>query len=236
MIKNYVGFSLDMSGSMSSLTGPAKADYERQIASLREAASVNSDPFGAGSGYREPVDTIVSVVFNGIGSPARVERHLVNCSLGAVPPLQRYSATGTSTPLFDSVGELIEIFEALPDARDPNVAFLITVITDGYENGSIKWDARRLARKMAELSATDRWTFVFRVPRNHARGLTANFGIPPGNVLEWDQTREGMEVASQMAAQSVGSYYDGLRRGVRSTKGFFTDLSNVDPATIKSEK
>jgi hypothetical protein len=164
MIKNYIGFSLDMSYSMTSggLTRAAMNDYNRQIEGIRALAV--------------DIDTIVSVVFNGVGDEGRVQRHVINSSMSALRLMTSYVAKGASTPLLDSVGELIDIFEAVPDAKDPGVSFLVETITDGQENSSKRYRQwSDLVRKMRELQATDRWTFIFRVPFG---GLQATVGKP----------------------------------------------------------
>lgn len=220
-MKQYIGISRDHSASMEPLRQPAMRDYNEMIASIRDAASVNS------------IDTVVSVVKCGHGTRAIVARDIVNSSVHALQPLERYEADAGGTPLWDSVGELIDIFSTLPDANDPNVAFLVTVITDGEENRSYKWTAMRLINRMRELQATDRWTFVFRVPRGYGRTL-AKFGVPEGNILEWEQTAKGLEKTSTETQTALRSYFDGRSRGINSTQTFYTSLKDVSQAEIKA--
>jgi hypothetical protein len=107
--KQYVGISRDHSGSMSSLRHAAIKDYNDGIKAIKTAANDNN------------IDTVASVVSCGIGSG--VQREVVNSSISALTPLTSYTVDG-GTPLFDSVGELIEIFKSVPDYRNPNVTFL----------------------------------------------------------------------------------------------------------------
>lgn len=229
--KNYIGISRDHSGSMSSIATAAARDYNNNINSIREANEA------------EKQDTIVSVVKCGVNSALNgIEREI---SLSTVSRLQAlnenyYGANGSYTPLFDSVGDLIEQFESVPDAKDPNVSFLIMVITDGQNNRSYNWDGPRLARKIAELQATDHWTFIFRVPRpgygiNYKQDLV-RMGIPEGNILEWDQTTRGVEVASQATNVAFRSFYKSRSLGATSSKGFYTtDMSAVSKQTVKAK-
>lgn len=107
-------------------------------------------------------------------------------------------------PLFDSVDKLIDLLSAAPDANDPSVSFLVMVITDGEENSSmIKGPA--LAAKIRNRQATDRWTFVFRVPFGGKAELV-RLGIPAGNIQEWEQTEEGYREATQVTTRSVTDY------------------------------
>lgn len=222
-MKNYIGISRDHSGSMSSIARAAARDYNGTIDGIRKAAAT------------ENIDTIVSVVKCGVGSRATVDRESVNSSITVLQPLNenQYKTDGSGTPLFDSVGELITMLESAPDAKDPDVTFLVMAITDGEENASRRWSGRSLAEKIKQLQATDRWTFVFRVPRGYTRNLTA-YGIPEGNILEWEQTTHGMEKSTTITTQAFTNFYSGLKSGVRSTTKFYTNLKDVDDKTIKA--
>lgn len=220
MVKNYIGISRDHSASMRPITRAAARDYNDNIASIREASLANNQ------------DTIVSVVECGSGWTDQVRRDIVNSNVTTLQPITEYSANGSGTPLFDSVGELIELFESVPDANDPNVSFLVMAVTDGAENRSRKYSAAKLAAKIRELQNTDRWTFVFRVPRGYA-GHLSRLGIPEGNILEWEQTTRGVEIASQATRDAFDSYYTARSRGATSTKKFYADLSNVTSKDVQ---
>lgn len=215
-MKNYLGFSRDHSGSMSTIAKAAARDYNSQIVSIRDASIKHNQT------------TIVSVVECGYGYTDRVRRVITNSAVTVLEPLNenQYSAKGRGTPLWDSVGELIEIFEAVPDKDDKEVSFLITVTTDGEENSSCKYSITSIISKMTQLQNTDRWSFVFRVPRGAGRKL-ARLGIPEGNILEWDQTQRGVEVASQATSQAFDQYFTDRAAGKTATRKFYADLSNV---------
>lgn len=217
MKKNYIGISRDHSGSMQSISRAAARDYNDNIASIKEATLANNQ------------DTIVSVV----EADAYVRRVVVNSNVTALQPLNENAYhCGGMTPLFDSVGELIEMFEGVPDANDPNVSFLVMAVTDGAENASRKYTAAKLSEKIRRLQKTDRWTFVFRVPRGYSRHLI-NLGIHEGNILEWDATTRGVEVASAATRQAFQSYYTSRSAGATSTKKFYADLSNVSSKDVQ---
>lgn len=220
-IKNYLGFSLDFSASMSRITEAAAKDYNSNIAVIKQEAIAQNQ------------DTIVSVIKCGTGRPARNEFMLQNASVTALKPLAPgdYRADGSSTPLFDSVMDLIHQFKRVPDANEETVSFLIMVTTDG-ENNSGRTTGQQLGDEIRRLQRTDRWTFVFRVPRGYKRALEIA-GIPKDNILEWEQTQKGVEVATQATTEAMRGYYNARSAGVKSTTSFYTDLSNV---TIKEVK
>lgn len=224
-MKQYIGFVRDHSISMQALAGSAARDYNTNIAAVKEAALANN------------LDTIVSTVMCGIRigthTKGRVKREVVNSNVHALVPIgeRSYITDGYSTPLFDAVGELIELMESVPDANDPEVSFLVIVITDGQENDSTKWK-HALAARIRELQYTDRWTFTFRVPRGEIRTL-ASLGIPPGNILEWEQTQHGMERSSAYTKDAVSNYFVGRSRGITKSTAFYADLGDVSIQKIK---
>ena len=223
-IKNYIGISRDHSGSMGSLRSAAARDYNQTIEGLKTSA------------VEENIDTIMSVVKCGYGRTSGVQREVINSSIIAVNPMaeSNYEASAPGTPLFDSVGELIEMFEATPDANDPNVSFLVMAITDGEENDSRRWK-RTLAAKIKTLQATDRWTFIFRVPRGYKRSLV-QLGIHEGNILEWDQTARGVQEATIATNQAFKTFYADLKSGKKATRSFYTtDLTAVDVEKVKAQ-
>lgn len=229
-MKNYIGISRDHSASMTPIRVPAAQDYNRLIADVK-SASQNSN-----------IDTIVNVVKCGVQtnlSSAENVRDIVNSSINAIQPLNEaygYEASGGGTPLFSSVLMLIDDLKKVPDYNNTDVAFLVMVITDGQDNRSGYGDQDRLKREIQELQATDKWTFVFRVPRGATNTLT-RFGIPHGNILEWDQTAKGVQEATTQTTQAMEAYYTGRKAGVRSTTKFYSDIDKTAArAAIKTMK
>ena len=222
-MKNYIGISRDHSGSMRHIARAAARDYNSKITSIREGSNSQNQ------------DTIVSVVESGYGDTDRVRRDVVNSNVNALKPLveSAYQADGRGTPLWDSVGELIEMFEAVPDAADKNVSFLVMAITDGAENASRKYSASALAAKIRQLEATDRWSFVFRVPVGEGRKLARALGISEGNIQEWEQTDRGVEVAAKRDAEAFTEYFTSRSKGATSTRKFYTDMSNVSSKDVE---
>lgn len=221
MSKNYIGISRDHSGSMHSIRNAAMRDYNETIGAIQEQATAHQR------------DTIVSVVRCGSGRNSGVERETVNSSVSVLRPLVNYNTDGGSTPLFDSVGDLITLFERLPDANEPGTSFLVMAVTDGQDNASRTWPSRHLAEKMRALQNTDRWTFVFRVPRGYSKTLI-NLGIHAGNIQEWDQTDRGFAEATTVTRSAFTQYYTDLKEGKTATTKFYTDMSNVSVKDIQA--
>ena len=228
-MKQYIGFVRDHSVSMSTLASGAAKDYNSNVEAIRKEAE------------RHQLDTIVSTVKCGVPGPSRdgwrrgyVEREVVNSSVHMLQPIKPrdYDTQGGSTPLFDSIGELIEIMKKVPDVDEKDVSFLVIAITDGEENDSVDWLAPKLTKEIKRLQGTDRWTFTFRVPRGYGWHLR-DLGVPSGNILEWEQTEAGLRGSTTRTIDSVGNYFTARKRGVSSSKSFYADLRDVTTGDLR---
>lgn len=220
-MKNYIGFSRDHSGSMRHIAHNALADYNEQLRTIKGAATDHNQ------------DTIVSVVTMGVGSRGIVGREVVNSNISVLEPLKSYEADANATPMIDSVFELISIMSSVPDANDPEVSFLVMVTTDGAENVS-RHRGRELAQKIRDLQGTDRWTFVFRVPKNGAREL-ARLGITGVNIFEWDQTAHGVQQSTEANTEAFTEYFKGRSSGMKSTTKFYANMSDMSVQDLQKE-
>jgi hypothetical protein len=214
--KTYLGIIRDHSGSMQSLRAPAMADFNALLAATRRAAAANN------------IETAASVYECDSGTP--VERRRVNhlTPIGSISPMVSYRANG-GTPLFKTVLQAIQDLKKVSDYNNPEVTFLVMATTDGQDTSG---GASELAREIRELQNTDRWTFVFRVPRGYARDL-CRLGIEPGNILEWDQTERGVQASSQANDQAFADFYTARTTGTKSTRTFYTSVANITEADVK---
>jgi hypothetical protein len=219
-MKNYIGISRDHSGSMSMIAMAAARDYNDNIDSIKEGSTEHK------------IDTIVSVVKCGTGRPAKNVMDVVNSNVTVLKPLTNYVADGNCTPLFDSVMMLIDQLSSVPDANDPDVSFVVMTITDGQDNASVT-SGPKLAKRIKELQATDRWTFVFRVPKGDKRALV-QLGIPEGNILEWEQSERGVQQATVATRSAFKGFYAARSTGVKSTSKFYVDPSAVSLKEVKA--
>lgn len=216
--KTYFGIIRDHSGSMQGITRAAARDYNSIIKSAQQASA------------QESIDTIVSVVKCGGG----FQNETVQKHIDTLVPMDEssYKAPGHDTPLYDSVESLIQQFSKVADHSDSEVTFIIMATTDGHDNAS-RLTAKQLASKIAQLQNTDRWTFVFRVPKGHAKEMVRH-GFDAGNILEWDQTERGVQQAAEISSQAMQNFYTARSSGVKSTKTFYSSLNNVSVADVKA--
>lgn len=226
-MKQYVGISRDHSASMRALSTQAMKDYNDTVASIKEAA------------YKQDIDTIVSVAVCGshgysAGTVNGVKLDVINSNITKLKTLDNYDASYGSTPLFDSVGRLIETLETVPDSKRDDVSFLVMVITDGEENSSKSYTAATISKKIRDLQATDHWTFVFRVPYGYKQNLI-KLGIPAGNIQEWEQTEESLHRGTVQTMSAVNNYYTARSMGATMSTSFYADASGITPGTLRKK-
>jgi hypothetical protein len=218
MRKNYIGICLDKSGSMTGIRKATVKAYNTNVAAIRDATN------------REGQDTILfSNAFGG-----RVQWLFRNSSINALKDLTEadYYPDG-GTPLFSALLEMMDELKKVPDYGDPNVAFQILVVSDGDENTSGLRNIEAATRLMNQLTATDRWTFAFLLPKGRAARFARDYFVPAGNIREWDATERGTQEAFQHTSVAYDTYFTSRSRGVTSTKSFFTDLKGVTATDVK---
>ncbi len=220
-MKNYIGFVNDHSGSMSGLRNAALADYNANSSAIVAAASM------------EMLDTIVSTVAFGSKGGHEITREVVNSNPHVLKPKTAWPATG-GTPLYDAIGDLIEQFQAVPDYGNQDVSFLLLVTTDGEELSSKKYNDIALRNLITSLQNTQRWTFVFRVPRGYANKI-AKLGVHPGNIQEWETSIKGMEASTAQTTQAVTQFYADRSAGKRGSSVFYADATAISAKTVKTQ-
>lgn len=224
-MKNYIGFVNDHSGSMISHYGAAIADYNANITEVKEAAS------------REMLDTVVSVVGVGIGNQGYgCERQVQISNPHVLKPITNWATNG-GTPLFDGIGNMIELLEALPDAKNENVSFLVMVTTDGEEQHSKLYTQASLAVAIKRVMASGRWTFVLRVPVKTSQKVLDVFidmGIPVDNIQKWDtSSSNGITASTQLTTQAMGSYFRSRTAGAKASSAFYANAAAVNVAALE---
>jgi hypothetical protein len=206
---------------MRSLVNSAKIDYNMILDGLKQQQDDGDNI----------TMTVVECGYGGSGSVRTVESLK---PVKDVSPLDSYIANGSSTPLWDSVGMAVnKLSEEWNKPSFDDSAYLVMVITDGYENSSRSWFLSTITQKIKELQATDKWTFVFRVPVGHKAALV-RIGVPEGNVIEWEQTTKGYTAVTQQTSASINAFFKARKSGQTSTDKFFVDLGNVSHETVVS--
>jgi hypothetical protein len=221
MSVSLIALIRDHSGSMTRIAKYAARDYNATVHSVRAAAEATQQ------------ETFVSVLELGYGHTSEVRTVIDGQPVQALIPIAENAyTTNGGTPLWDSVGDAIDNLLRHPRANDPEAAFLVSLTTDGQEMHSRRHSARSICAKMEQLIATDKWTFIFRVPRGDVRALV-RLGVHEGNILGWDQSERGVATAQAQTTQAMTDYMSGRAKGMTSTKRFFADLSEVKVGDVR---
>jgi hypothetical protein len=204
---------------MAKLAKAAAADYNANIAAIKEAATI------------EMLDTVVSVI-DVDGGQNQLSVTVSNPHV--LKPVTRWPAV-SGTPLWTSTLKLINMLLSLPDVMKPNVSFLVLITTDGQAtDGSVRH--RQLMDAMRPLLRTGRWTFVARVPDDieslYVDQLT-QLGIEAGNIQYWKTTPGGMAASTVQTTQAMSSFFAARSAGATSTGAFYANAAAVNLAVLE---
>lgn len=217
---NRFAFVLDRSGSMSSLTREAVKALRDNIETIRKEALATGQ------------ESRITIITFDDHIDVRVFDQPVE-SLGYLND-SWFTARG-STALLDATGQAIERLADILVGSNDDAAYLVMSITDGYENASRRFDANSLKALMGRVQATDRWTLTFLLPPGHKDNFARTYGIPAGNVAEWEGTARGVQTYAVQNSVGLSSYYASRSVGLNSTKSFYSDMSKVSIKDIQSK-
>lgn len=233
-LKNHVAIVLDRSSSMSGL----RYDVVKAVNAILESIKTAAAQFGQ--------ETTVSLYTFG----SDVTREFFQQPIEKIKQLtdSDYRPYG-NTALFDAVGMAIEDFERCTDAANPDASFVVVVATDGEENNSLRYreggnahyysrygqQLPSLVEKMADVQKTDRYTITFQLPPHAGRSFSLRYGIPLGNVREWEATVQGVKEVAHSTSLAFTNYYTARSTGKKSVDSFYvqTDLSTLKKSDLK---
>jgi hypothetical protein len=220
--KNYVGIVLDKSTSMEGLRDKVINVFNH----LTEDQVAQADANG--------IDLRLSLYM----FADAVDALYVDAGPKSLTPLSRenYKPAGW-TALMDGVKRAVDDSAKMHDATAPHVSHLIMVLTDGYENRSRLISQTNFTRLLADKQATGDWTFAFYVPPGNKKDLANSFGVPMGNIMEWEQSAKGVDDVREQTVHAASAYYASRAAGVKMSSSFFvkTDLSNLTPEELRKK-
>jgi len=214
----HVTFVLDRSGSMKPIMKQAIAALKDNIRSIKE----NVKETGQDA-------TITLLIFDDYVDPL-----FCNRSVSSFEDFDDSDIVPRGmTALFDATGDAIRRMQNAPVGKNDDVSYLLNVITDGEENSSNRFNKTSLNTLMRSVQATDKWTLTFLVPPGYQQKLTTAFAIPEGNVMEWENSSQGVKSYATANNSGIQNYFKSRAVGQTNVTTFYTDLSNV---TIKEVK
>lgn len=217
---NHIVICLDRSGSMGGIRNDAKNAYNAWVERIKDEAAKNKQA------------TTVSLVEFGSGA----EVMFAGRCFTQLDKRTYFNPNDGSTALFDGINLGIETVAEQPVKATQNESYLLICVTDGLENSSCL-RPMAVAKTMQKLQQTDKWTFAFLLPPGAKRNFCDSYGIPEGNVEEWEGTSAGVAQASSSTCQGISSYYQSRSLGKMSMQNFFVDvdLSKVNASQLKKE-
>jgi hypothetical protein len=223
-LKNHYVLVCDTSGSMDQPSGkPNKIGAERLFNEQLDLIQKTTD--------QENTVTIFHFGRTETNRPGEgcIREIRYNVPPSMAPRFNKDYPAENGTPLYAAV---IQAGKRAMCDTDHDKSFVMVVLTDGEENesrsryGIVEKDLQEFIR---ERQATDRWTFVFLVPKGYKDKFVRQSGVHEGNVQEWDDINKARE---ELTA-GTERYMEGRRQGRRSTKNWFTtDLSKITPADL----
>lgn len=208
----YVYIVLDKSGSMQHIAETTRKTLLKEFNNIKANAQKHS--MEVLCSMRQFSDIVENYDFDTV-EPSKL------------PTSLRFWPAGY-TALLDATGKTIEDMRHVDSITGNKHSFLLIVITDGEENNSTKYNRENLKQLMQEVQKTDRYTLTFQLPPGYKNKFCQNFGIPEGNVVEWEGSEQGREFASDISCSSFSKYATSRSKGVRAVSTYYTtDLSNI---------
>ena len=221
MKKNKFALVFDRSSSMSSFKRDALKTLNDNIQSIKAGQSQ----------FKDQTSTITIVTF---ADTVETVRRDIPSELIVELRDSEYQPYG-NTALLDGVRKAVDELQESLDASDPDCSFVICAITDGEENASKFMNGKSFSQLLKDKDSDGRWTFAFLVPKYKKAPFVSRFGLPEGNVSEWETTSAGIKEMSTKLISSVDTYYQNRSTGAKTTSTFFADLKNVSADVLKDE-
>lgn len=209
-----IAYVIDRSGSMSHIFNDVKSAFAADIKTILN------------SGQNSFISTLL---FNDI----------VITTISHQPPAFVTGINVThpngGTALMDAVVAAVKELESVPVMFDTEVAYLVCVLTDGEENASRHINEFNFKALLQQKQSEGNWTFTMLVPPGYRNQTSNRFGLPLGNIREWEATSQG--VSQYQAANAVGltGYLDNRSRGVLRSSTFYADAGNLTNAKAKAK-
>jgi len=226
LLQTHCAFCIDESGSVAGIVRALVDAYNQTVTDIRQAV----------------LDEGQEASMTALAFGDRVLKHrtlYVGQQVQTVTPLVYTDLNPTGmTPLFDSVWRAIKKLEELDDGK-PDTSFVVSVITDGFENQSVKPGVPTTVREIQKKIETDRWTFTFLVPNGNEDRFSRAYSIPRGNVQGWEtKTARGTKEAGIVTSAAYGEFFkQKTSRGIgkkMSSKSFYSSTSDLTVREARS--
>lgn len=204
---------LDESGSMSRLHDVSVLGVNETLKTIRAAYEE----------FPQQEQFVTFATFSGqsydMENTCRVKRELQPIADVADLTDAEYKPNGV-TPLWDSMGKLLTELE---DVVEDDDLVLVTIITDGYENSSVRYNADKIKQLVTRLDEKG-WTFTYIGANQDAALAAGEMGIK--NFLQYTSDEEGTRRMYERENNVRSRFYRMSRMETnreRLQEGYFND-------------
>jgi len=175
---NHVGIVLDRSGSMGNVREEALSGLNEELGVLEKNAT-----------EAEQKTTVTLTTFSTkVDEPRRL-------GVGERVAEEDYKCVGW-TSLADATAATIKSLQEIDTCESEDVAYLVTIVTDGKENSSKQHTMRDVAVMIKTLEAQGNWTFVFMGCGDDVFAVAKALGVKYGNTSRVETAYYGQTVTS----------------------------------------
>ena len=125
-----------------------------------------------------------------------------------------------NTPMFDAIWLVITNLEVF-DVPGKDVAFLVNIFTDGYENASEFGRQQAVAEKIKALQAKGNWTFTFTGANVDLDKIHQQTNIPLNNMMLFQANAAGVAMMNQQHVNSTQGYLAVRSTGASASADFY---------------
>lgn len=199
-------FILDKSGSMQQIKDTIIKGYNEQLESIKKLDKENGTE-----------STFGLVVFD-----SRVEVKYLNEPINTAETLTstNYIPDGF-TAFYDALGISIKALEDKLGTDLADAKVLVTALTDGQENASLKYTGSQVADLIKQYQTDYNWTFSFIGANIDVEQLAKALNVSTSNTLNFVATAAGATFATDSLIQARSSYYTRSLNGEDTSKSFF---------------
>lgn len=202
-----VAVVVDRSGSMNTIRDAAASGLDEQLKTLKTTASDSDGTYVTLVRFDHEVEVLYD------GKNAKIIKE--NTGSEVVQPRGM-------TAMNDAVWKAIDLLEA--KRKTSGTAYLVVVISDGYENSS-EISSSTLAERIKKLESTGKWTFTYMLSNQDIKAVSQTLGLNRGNVASFISTISDTRLAFESMANATGHYMAQRRAGGMSVNSFYSSVA-----------
>lgn len=208
-----VALVVDRSGSMRSILEAARSGLFEQLNTIKNNADKSDETYLTLISF----DNEITTHFDGVNIKKLKEVEI-----------NKVIDPRGMTAMNDAVMTAIDLLKKRRDTS--GTAYLIIVISDGWENAS-ETPTYKLSERIKELEGTGKWTFTYMLSNNDIHKVAKDLNLDMGNVAAFEYTSTGTKEAFATMAMSTGTYFSSRAAGQLRTSNFYNTSDSEDKTT-----